>query len=190
VGWIARVLGFERTGSVETVKVDPGGGANKTAEHYGPPGLDAPPLPGDSAACEDSTGTGSAQASGYSDGTTRVAQPGEFRTYARDEAGLVVGSIWQKRDGTIVANNANGMIELTPAGVLNILCPEVRLGDTAGQPVARQGDLVAVVTPLLLSAAPGSPVTPVPPTAVSPLTGGILCTGQIISGAVTVKAGP
>ncbi len=187
MGRIGTVLEFGREAEVEWVKIDLGGENTKTADHYSPPGVDAPPLPGDFAALETSTGEGTVQATGYSDATTREASPGEHRTYARDSDGLVVGSLWLKGDGSIVAANAGGQMTLSTAGVLTVDCPEVRLGTAAGQPLARVGDLCSVVIPPM-TAGP-NPVTPVPPP-YPPGSLNIAAAGQIISGAQTVLGGP
>lgn len=187
---IAEVLAFERDGTVETVKVDPGGGANETADHCTPPGDDSPPLPGDFAELKESTGKGRDAAVGYTDPkNTREASPGEKRWYARDAGGNVVCSGWLKGDGTIVLSNANLTITGAPDGTASISAPEVRLGASPGAPVARRGEPVATVTPKLISGAPGSPCIPVPPTAITP-SGNYVGTGVVISGASTVKAGP
>ena len=172
---VAEVLAFTRNGAKETVKVDPGGGANKTCDHYAPSGVDAPPLPGDFALLSENSGKGTEACTGYTDPTnTRVAVAGEHRVYARDANGLVVGSTYHKRDGTIVASNAGGSLEITPAGVCRILCPQVEITDDAGQPLARVGDLVSVVVPPMANS--GGPV----------VLGGaglsIPAAGQIISG--------
>lgn len=184
---VAQVLGFERNGVEETTKVDPGGGANKTADHYSPCGVDAPPLPGDSAVLTESSGTGTEACAAYSDpDNTRVARPGEHRVYARDEDGNVVGSGYWKRDGTIVFENTGGTLELSPAGILSANASQVRLTSAAGQPMARVGDLQSVVIPPLVVVDPVSGPLPVilASAAVPPVTGlpSIAAAGQAISG--------
>ncbi len=178
--WIAEVIGFERSGPRETVQVDPGGGANKTADHFAPSGIDAPPLPGDFAAGTGSSGAGTAQVTGYSDpNNTRKALGGEVRLYARDANGVQVAEIWAKRDGTVETTNAGGTISMSPAGIFTADTREVRLTDAAGQPLARVGDLVSVVIPPLVVIDPGGPGT-------FPISVGagldIPAAGQIISG--------
>ncbi len=184
---VAVVLGFERDGVEETTRVDPTGGANKTADHYSPCGIDAPPLPGDFAAIEESSGTGTESCTGYADPlNTRVARPGEFRMYGRDEDGNVVGSGYLKRDGTIVFENTGGTLELSPAGILSANASQVRLTPAAGQPMARVGDLQSVVIPPLVVVDPISGPLPVilASAAVPPVTGlpSIAAAGQAISG--------
>ena len=103
------------------VVCDPTGGQNVTVPHYAAPGDDALPLPGDSAAIEDSAGAGAEQAVGYADTRNEgKAAPGEKRLYARDTTGQVVGEVWLKGDGAIVAENAGGTVTLSPDGVLTV----------------------------------------------------------------------
>jgi hypothetical protein len=103
------------------VVADPGGVRNVTAPQYIAPGVDALALAGDSVALEDSSGTGCEQATGYAD--TRNAgktAPGEIRLYARDSNGVVVGDLWLKGDGSIVATNDGGSVAFSPEGVLSV----------------------------------------------------------------------
>jgi hypothetical protein len=146
-------------------------GSNDTAnaDHYGPSGDDSPPLPGDFAHSVEGVGNGEEQITGYHDPQNEgQALPGEKRLYARDEDGAIVGTIWLKRDGTI-------RIETDAPVVID--SPDVRLGDGSA-PVATAGDLVAVVVPTLVCAAPGSPAVPLNPTQVAP--GGYTAIGQIL----------
>lgn len=187
MGKIAEVQAFERDGTVETVRVDPAGGANTTVAHAMAPGDDSPPLPGDFAEIEDSAGAGRAAAVGYTDPTNeRQAEPGEKRFYARDADGNIVATFWMKNDGSIRLYNDNATILVDPDGIASVQAPDVRLGLTGGTPAARRGEPVVTVTPQLLSAAPGSPCVPVPPTALTP-TGNYTGTGVVLSGSPTVK---
>jgi len=173
----ATVLAFERTGAAETTQIDPGGGANRTAEHFAPAGIDAPPLPGDLAAVTDGAGTGGTQALGYQDpANTRTALPGEFRAYGRDASGAVVNEIHLQRDGTVkLSNPAGWYFQMTAYGVLTCNCSAIAFTDSAGRQLAMVGDLVVVRVPPLVSAT-GGPVAP----------GGaglpIAAAGQIVSG--------
>src|SRR5678816_1359817 len=99
---IAEVLSVEQTedGSVD-IKCDPGGGAVITIPHFAPPGVDSRPLPGDFVSLEESAGSGSGQASGYSDILPSQAADGENRIYARNSAGVATAEIWLKGDGSI-----------------------------------------------------------------------------------------
>lgn len=192
----AEVVGFERRNGIDEVRVDMGGKDVVTAEHYADAGSDCPPLVGDFAAIEDSSGTGTKQAVGYTDALNEgVAEPGEKRFYSRDTDGNIKATAWLKGDGTIVIENANATFSLALDGILTMTVPklviesdDIRLGNEAGQPVACIGDLVAGATPPLTSAT-GGPVTPLPPftTAVT-AAGGILFTAQIISGSNIAKA--
>ena len=75
---------------------------------------------------------------------------------------------------------------MSPSGVYEFKAADIRHGLNPGAPAARRGELVATVTPKLLSGAPGSPCIPVPPTAMTP-TGNYTGTGAVISGSPTVK---
>jgi hypothetical protein len=85
-----------------------------------------------------------------------------------------------------IAAKGQAAINLTGEGVVTVNSPDVRLGDSPGQPIARVGDLV-VGSVRALCAAPGSPILPVPP-AIPTATGGVTFTGKIVSGKVGVKA--
>lgn len=185
----AKVLEFERDGSKESVKVDPGGAVNKTAEHVAPPGVDAPPLPGDYAEIGESSGKGTARVAGYYDHrNTRLAEGGEFRIYGRDSDGSVVNSFWLKGDGTIVVENDGGTFTFAPSGQQRSTFTDVELIDGAGQPIARVGDLLSVIIQALMivipegSSAGSYPVVPALGIG-APLAGA----GQIISGRTTLK---
>lgn len=125
MGWIARVQSFVRVvrngAKVSDVKVDPGGGANVTAEHFSAPGDDSQPIPGDYAAISKVGGTGRKVATGYLDPLNDpVAGPGEKRIYARDENGATIVQVWLKSDGEATILNANGQITLKPNGAVLI----------------------------------------------------------------------
>lgn len=121
MGRIAKLLSFARSevngAKVSDVKVDPGGGANVTAQHFASPGDDSHPLPGDYVALTGVTGTGRANALGYLDPTNeRKALPGDKRIYARDEDGATVVEVWLQNDGTAIVVNAQGSVTLRPDG--------------------------------------------------------------------------
>lgn len=193
MGRVAEVKGFEMTDDGPVVKVDMGGGDIATADHYADAGDDSVPLPGDVAAIEESTGAGSYHTAGYTDvAAPQKSAPGEKRVYARDpNTNETVCEVWCKNNGDIVLEvlSPSAQIHIKSAGPVFIESPDVRLGSAPGRPVACVGDLVAVSVPQLISAAPGSPCVPVPPTAITP-TGGYTAAGQIISGRSSVKAGP
>jgi hypothetical protein len=183
---IGEVLSFERVDGIDETKVDLGGGDVRTAQHFAPAGVDSVPLPGDKAALEDSVGAGNVQTTGYHDTKNEgVAVGGEHRVYSRDAQGVVRASVWLKNDGSIVIE-ADGPIEVRSTSTVTVDSPDVRLGGAAGQRVACEGDLVSVIVPLLQAV-----TTPV--TAVNPLqqtATGYVAAGQIISGRLSVKAGP
>lgn len=106
MGLIGTLLSFVR-GSVDDaqvadVAIDPGGGANITAQHFGPAGDDAQPLPGDFVAAIDGTGSGAQTAVAYLDpANAGQAAAGEKRIYSRDGNGVPIAVVWLKADGTI-----------------------------------------------------------------------------------------
>lgn len=106
---------------VSDVKVDPGGGANITAQHFAPTGDDAHPLPDDYAATMSVPRTGSEVAIGYIDPKNeQKAQPGDKRIYARDpEDGSTVVEVWLKNDGTALVSNAEASVEVKPDGSIS-----------------------------------------------------------------------
>jgi hypothetical protein len=205
-GKLAKVVSFERRGAEEDVVVDTGGGALVTAAHLGGAGEDSPPLPGDVASLDDSSGTGNQQVTGYHDPlNTGKADDGEKRIYGRNAAGEVVAEVWLKGDGTVLVQGKIGDNELSltldlNTGIATLKTPtfkveadSILLGKGAGREVACVGDLVAVTVPQLLSAAPGSPCVPAiagtPNPAYVTASLGTVAAGQIISGRPNVKAG-
>lgn len=197
---IAQVIEFFRElvdgSNVDNVKGDPGGGGIKTYQHAGDAGDDSQPLPGDRLISVAEAGTGREAAIAYVDPINKgIAAGGEKRIYGRDPStGVVNSSVHLKANGDIVSSNAGGSMTLKPDGTLTVdttqavilNAPDVRIGNLAGQAVARVGDLVAVNVPFLLTTTPGLAVTPVPPTAVT--STGYAATGKIISGSPNVKA--
>ena len=106
MGRIAEVRSYDSEES--TVKVDMGGDDLVSADHFQPAGVDAVPLPGDSAAVEESTGAGNAKAAGYSDPTARVATAGEIRIYSRNSEGEVVATVHIRSGGAIEITSGQG----------------------------------------------------------------------------------
>lgn len=127
MGRVAQVQTSRRTDDEDghglDVQCDPGGGANVTVPVFGPPGVDAVPLPGDYAALEDSAGAGAEQTTGFADvRNPGKAQPGEHRIYARRADGSVAIELWLKADGTLVIGSGgdvtiNGVV-ITAAGAI------------------------------------------------------------------------
>lgn len=120
MGLVARVKSFARVvrngAQIADVKVDLGGGDIRTVEQFGPAGDDSAPLPGDSAAVIDQSGTGRMSSVGYQDpNSTPKALQGEKRIYARDANGNVVAELWLQGDGSLAIDtdsdvNINGVI--------------------------------------------------------------------------------
>jgi hypothetical protein len=200
-GKLAKVVSFERRGAEEDVVVDTGGGALVTAAHLGGAGEDSPPLPGDVASLDDSSGTGNQQVTGYHDPrNTGKADDGEKRIYGRNAAGEVVAEVWLKGDGTVLVQGKIGDNELSltldlntgiatlKAPIFNAEADSIRLGKGAGREVACVGDLVAVTVPQLKDSVTNVPIAPVVPTLIT-ATLGYVAAGQIISGRPNVKAG-
>lgn len=149
MGLIAKLLSFARTTTdedahVSDVKVDPGGGANVTAQHFGPPGDDAVPLPDDFVACVPSGGSGTEAAVGYIDPKNEPqAAAGEKRVYSRDSNGDVKAVVWLKNDGSLVIENGSGTIEMAAGGDVTINGVTI---DTNGNVIA-PGEVTAMDGP-------------------------------------------
>lgn len=125
MGRIGRLLSFIRRSKAGTnysdAKGDMGGGENVTPHHYGSPGDDSHPLPGDLFAELPLQGTGRGAAVAYLDPLNdQLAGPGERRVYARNAAGAAVCRVWLQNDGGIVMDNASGGIVLAPDGTVII----------------------------------------------------------------------
>jgi len=91
---------------VDDVKVDIGGGANITAEHFADLGEDSQPLTGDYVALNRDQGTGRETAIGYIDPVNEhKSLPGDKRIYARESEGRLIAEQWLKSDGTIITNS-------------------------------------------------------------------------------------
>lgn len=109
-GTISRVLEFlraERNGAKQDdIKVDTGGGANKTALGFQPTGTDSQPLPEDYNVCLPTTQTGRLASVGFADPTSEPkANAGDVRHYSRDAEGTTLVETWLKNDGTFVVSN-------------------------------------------------------------------------------------
>jgi len=121
VGRIAKLLSFLRTSrndaKVSEGKIDTGGGANITSEHFSAPGDDSNPLPGDYVLTVAIKRSGGESIAGYIDPKNdSTAKAGEKRIYARDGDGAMIVELWLKKDGSAVMSNDNGAIELKPSG--------------------------------------------------------------------------
>lgn len=121
MGRIGKILEFIRSTSfgamMTDTKADLGGGDIVNAPHFGAPGDDSHPLPGDYAAFVPSVRRGGWFSVGYVDPkNAQTAQKGERRIYGRNVGGDQVCEVWLKSDGTILADNANGSYSLSPDG--------------------------------------------------------------------------
>ena len=128
MGLIAVLKSFSRVirngANVSDVKVDAGGGDNKTAEHFSAPGDDSSPLPGDYAMMASTRKSGGLAAVGYIDpANEHITGPGGKRIYSRSENGVIVADIWLKNDGSIAITGidivtVNGLI-ISISGAVN-----------------------------------------------------------------------
>lgn len=131
MGLIGQLIAFVR-GDVDGAPVteatlDPGGGANLTAQHFACPGDDSQPLAGDSAATTDGAATGEQAAVGYIDGANAgVAGAGEKRIYARTPSGEVCAEVWLKASGEVLIRSIQSevrpgvVIRLAPNGIVHL----------------------------------------------------------------------
>lgn len=125
MGLIARVLSFKRlvVNGVRRsdVKVDPGGGANITGNHFADAGDDSHPLPTDYAFLAKNKQSGGHSPVGYADPINNPkAAAGEKRIYGRNAGGAAVNEVWLKADGSVIISNALGAIELKADGSVHI----------------------------------------------------------------------
>lgn len=126
MGLIAQVKSFARAvrngAKLSSVKVDPGGGANITGDHFADAGDDSHPLDTDYAALLSTQRSGGYAPVGYADPVNDPkAGAGEKRIYGRDPStGLAVNEVWLKADGSVIISNALGAIELKADGSVDI----------------------------------------------------------------------
>lgn len=122
-GLIAKLLSFTRVSrndaKISDVKLDPGGEANITAQHFADSGDDSHPLPTDFVHGAKVRGSWRWVAAGYVDPLNEPkAQAGEKRIYGRDSSGTAVNEVWLKNDGSILISNDNGSCLLDSAGTI------------------------------------------------------------------------
>lgn len=171
MGMIARVLSFVRAtrkngAAASDVKVDTGGGANATAEHYGAPGDDGVPLPGDYAVTVSTVRGGGLAVVAYLDPKTAgVAGPGERRLYARNAAGAVSVSLFLQASGAATLSNGGGSLTLGADGKVTINGVTIDPDGTITTPTdVKAGPLaVSLLLHKHISALPGSPTGPAIP---------------------------
>jgi hypothetical protein len=184
MGRVAQVLASERvhddTGHGADIKADPGGGDLVIVPLFATAGADALPLPGDSVALDDSSGSGGEHATGFADTrNSGKALPGEARFYSRSSNGDVKVEFWLRADGSLQVGNGAGAIVMEPGG--DVVINGVRISKSGavsapanistGGSMLADGEVTAVAkgTPIALSkhyhlsAAPTSPTsTPLP----------------------------
>jgi len=114
---IATVLEIERGDEGIEITVDLGGEEVVLADHFEPANTDSLPLPGDSAAVEQSSGAGRWQVVGYSTPDDSEVEPGEWRVRSRSASGETMGWIHARANGDVVING----VVITADG--NILAP-------------------------------------------------------------------
>ena len=103
------------------VTVSAAAGDDISVEHFSPPGIDAPPMPGDFAGTFEGTGNGEFIAAGYIDvKNAGTAEPGDVRIYSRDANGAPVAEIKLIGLGDISLESGTTMIEITAEGDVNI----------------------------------------------------------------------
>lgn len=189
-GTLATVITTERKKTedgtpITDVRVDAGAGDIENVELYQPPGVDAPPLPGDGALLQEAPGTGVRAAIGFDDPKNEgKALEGEHRIYSRTVDGELVCEVWLKRDGLHVEVHEQSFpITLKSLGRIVLDSPDVRLGnEEASRPIACVGDMCAG-TLYALCTGPGSPLAPMP----APAPPGVQFVAQIISGSPRAK---
>lgn len=127
---ITKILSVARVtrndSKITDVTIDPGGGANKTAEDFRPAGDDAHPLTTDFALASATQRSGGEAVIGYLDPVNEPkAQPGDKRIYGRDvESGAQVCEVWLKNDGSVLVSNENGSVLLRSDGGTLVTTPE------------------------------------------------------------------
>lgn len=124
--YIAKLLSFVRSLSndakITDVKIDMGGGDNKTAQHFSAPGDDSFPLKTDYVLASDIARNGGKVVHGYLDPINNPeALEGDKRIYGRDPInGVAVNQVWLKSDGSILISNANGSALIMPNGDFSV----------------------------------------------------------------------
>lgn len=110
-----------KAAAVSDAQIDTGGGRLITVQHFTPSGDDSQPLPSDYVVAVTVQQTGRHAAVGYIDPlNSQEAQAGEKRLYSRDGNGASAAVLWLKSDGTILATNAAGTLELGSNGTATI----------------------------------------------------------------------
>lgn len=130
---ILSVTRVERNGAqITDIKIDPGAGANMTAEEFTSAGDDTFPLLTDYVVASATQRSGGQAAVGYLDPLNiPKAQPGDKRIYARAaedgeeiKAGAEVSEVWLKNDGSVLVSNINGSVLLRADGGTLVTTPK------------------------------------------------------------------
>jgi hypothetical protein len=121
VGRLAKLLSFTRVtrngAEASDAKVDPGGGANLTVEHFAGAGDDSYPLPGDYGILSRILSTGRDVIVGYLDPKNQQkANAGDRRIYSRDSSGDEIAQVWLKNNGDIIIENDTATVTVAASG--------------------------------------------------------------------------
>ena len=151
---IAKLLSFLRVNrndaNMSDVKVDLGGGDNRTADHFSDPGDDSFPLESDYVLTSSVARNGSKAAHGYLDPINAgVAQRGDKRVYGRNTNGVAVNQMWLKNDGSALISNDNGYMLLESNGVINLNGVIIDTDGNITSPKTITADTVKVTTSLI-----------------------------------------
>jgi len=139
MGRIAKLLSFVRVtrngAKISDVKINPGGNANTTAEHYSNIGEDAFPLNTDYVVDIDIKRSGGSVVVGYLDPINiPKALQGDKRIYSRQtNDGTSIAEVWLKNDGVIVVSNANGTITMETNGDVKINGGKIAIGNGSAE---------------------------------------------------------
>ncbi|AUR91254.1 hypothetical protein NVP1158O_27 [Vibrio phage 1.158.O._10N.261.45.E12] len=112
MGRITRAL----SALAERIKADRGAYDINEMEHLQPLGDDSRPLPQDDGWSDRTSQNGVDVYLGAFDYDNKIADPGEKRTYARNDAGEVVNHVYLKKDGTIIIANDSYSKTINPDG--------------------------------------------------------------------------
>ena len=139
MGLIARILdSFTGKDNEPAATVERYKGDNATARIFNPPGVDARPLDGDIGFSEDSEDTeGGKDVLGFIDPlNVSISDKGEFRAYARNAAGIVVGSFYIDKTG--LTKIVNELISVGIGTAMDELVTEIQNLTTFGSPVSHK----------------------------------------------------
>lgn len=100
----------------ERIKADRGASDINEMEHLQPLGDDSKPLPQDDGWSDRTSANGNDVYLGAFDYDNKIAEPGEKRTYARNDEGDPVNQVYLKKDGTIIIANDSYSKTINPDG--------------------------------------------------------------------------